>query len=219
MTKFIPDHVKDMDDYVPDDPYDEELMDDDPIEYLGTEIRKILIDAEFDNEDLIDRFIEHTDYTLPPDTIMDAFREFAESNHGIRAEIRILYPIFIKEHSVISVEPLVPVVKPKKPSIIGGRDIFGKPDLAKYVKPCKRALKKEDDLPQIVSADELRTPYIKKIQKGESIECELCGSIIKPDEEQGWWLSIYPAHIVCVRKEMNRRAKTSGKPLPFPDEE
>lgn len=221
MTKFVPVHIKDMDDYVPDDMYDEELLDDDPVEDLGTEIRKILEEVGFDNEDAVDRFIEHIDYTLPSETIMDAFRDFAESNQGLRDEIRMLYPVFIEAHSVMAVDPLVPVTKPKKdkPKIIGGREIFGKDKLAKYVKPDKRKLKKDDDIPQPISAGVMREKYVKKLQTGEGVECELCGSAIKPDEEQGWWLSIYPAHLSCVHKEMNRRANKSGSPLPFPDEE
>lgn len=236
MAKFIPDHISnpevDVDEQ--ESTSESEMADTESNGdnvALAKYLTDLLKDADVD-EYYIDYYLENVDYSLPHKQIIDAFKEFIASDRGIVSESKILYPVFveIKEGEA----PIVMRQKPKSEfkvttasSIIERaerrRNETGIP--AGYVPigaqkskvSHKDDLKPEEEIPQLVSIDELRSEYIDKMRKGESIECELCGKVILPTEIRGWWLSIYPAHMECIHSELNRRAMRDGRPLPFPE--
>jgi len=230
MAKFIPDHISNPEVEIMDEPEPvlEELIEDD--DALANYLTELMKDANID-EYYMDYYLENIDYSLPHERIVDAFKKFIESDRGILDEEKILYPIFVE----IKEEEAPIVMKPTRDfKVTSASSIIERADRRRVeadipagyvpiggVKKSKVShedkLKPEEEIPQLVSVDELRSEYIDKMRKGEDIECELCGKVILPTEIRGWWLSIYPAHMECIHKELNRRAMRDGRPLPFPE--
>lgn len=236
MTKFVPDHIKSGYEESTEETYadvpgvfvdDEEDNDSDVFvetgEYIPKsdaersiirEITGILTDVGLDLDE-IGEYVKEIDYSLPRVDIINAFKKFAKTDLCIKHELDCLYPVFteLAKPRVISdirVKTTADIVEGGTP---GGVPVSFPSDRVTK----DRKLKPEHELPQLVTSDALRSKYVKKMMEGKEVTCKLCGQVIDTDEVRTWWLSIYPAHIECVHTELNRRAISAGRPLPFPE--
>jgi len=245
MAKFIPEHIKPG--FSPDDDkeLDEQSSTEEMYEDLGVftdddeekesdifaevgeyipksdaeislirEITGILTDAKF-NLDEIEVFVKEIDFSLPRHDIIDAFKKFVKTDLSIKFELEYLYPVFIE----LAKPRIIKDLKVKTATEIVGEGIPGGVPVSypsDHVTK-DRKLKPENELPQLVTSDAVRSKYVDMMMKGKEITCKLCGKVIEADEMRTWWLSIYPAHMDCVHAELNRRAASAGRELPFPE--
>ena len=177
----------------------------------------LMIEAGIDKDD-IKSYINDVNYDLKYVDIVRAFKEFVASDRTMRSKERYLFPIFTEISGNIKVEHHPKKVKTAS-EIISEKErlSLGIPTVQIYGKGKNYVLKPEEELPQIVPAEEVRAGYVDKMRKGKETKCELCGEVIKPDQIRGWWLSIYPAHMSCIQAELNRRAISAGRRIPFPE--
>ena len=225
MTKFIPQHIADPNYKVEEVPEVVKQAQDiikgkkvpeitwNNIIVLKNHLHDLMSEAGIDKSD-IESYISDVDYDLKDTDIVRAFKDFIASNRSMLSKERYLFPVFSDISSNVNVKKVrtaSEIISEKK------RLSLGIPAAQIYGKGGNYVLKPEEELPHLVPVEEVRAEYVEKMRKNKEIKCELCGEVIRPDQMQGWWLSIYPAHLTCIHAEFNRRAAAAGRRIPFPE--
>lgn len=197
----------------------------------------ILDDKHVDpvDEHVVEYIISNIDYTIDSKFVVGSLMKWLRSSMNKDDSRLYLAPIFAQQ-DVIKLPyryptgpveyPPGPVEKAKldkdrkysrkrKPTgTIGGvpteMEIVEREQVEAVRRP-SHVLKTEEEVDRAMTPEIAINELLRKRLEGEDIFCVFCDKIIDPLEEMSLWYNVYPAHMTCIREQLDAAdAKRTG---------